>query len=227
MYLSRLIMNPRSRAVRRDLSNLQQLHRTIMSAFPKAPNGSPRALFNVLFRVDSNPHIGTITLYVQSGEKPNWSRLASDYLEASLRDNPACKPVDLQYNNLKSGMVLGFRLLANPTKKIDTKTGTDGNHRNGRRVELRSESEQIAWLERKAATGGFEILPLRDNPDLPDVRVRNLGKLTGGNLTFASILFDGNLRIKEPEQFLNTLKIGIGPGKAYGFGLLSLAPSRG
>ncbi|MBX5446264.1 type I-E CRISPR-associated protein Cas6/Cse3/CasE, partial [Sphaerobacter sp.] len=33
MYLSRLILNPRSRDVRRDLADCQQLHRSVMSGF--------------------------------------------------------------------------------------------------------------------------------------------------------------------------------------------------
>ncbi len=34
MYLSRLILNPRSRAVRRDLADCHSMHRTVMSGFP-------------------------------------------------------------------------------------------------------------------------------------------------------------------------------------------------
>lgn len=40
-----------------------------------------------------------------------------------------------------------------------------------------------------------------------------------------SILYDGFLRVTEPEAFRITLQAGIGHGKALGLGLLSVAPA--
>ena len=39
-----------------------------------------------------------------------------------------------------------------------------------------------------------------------------------------SVRYDGILEITDPDKFRNTLLCGIGPGKAFGFGLLSVAP---
>lgn len=237
MYLSRLVLNPKSRAVRRDLADCWQLHRTLMRAFPAAPaRGDARAHFGVLYRSDVNPATGNVTVYVQSRERPDWARLDPDY----LLEPPACKSVEEQYGGLREGMVLRFRLRANPTRKVDTKTGPDGRRRHGKRVELRNEADQIAWLKRKAEQGGFELLSVRVSPAVPDVRTVPEGKIvrTAGQqrlrasgeaegvrtLTFASVLFDGNLRIVDAARFRRALAAGIGPGKAYGFGLLSLAP---
>jgi CRISPR system Cascade subunit CasE len=44
-------------------------------------------------------------------------------------------------------------------------------------------------------------------------------------MTFGSVLFEGRLAITDTEQFRATLAAGIGSGKAYGFGLLSVAPT--
>jgi len=44
-------------------------------------------------------------------------------------------------------------------------------------------------------------------------------------MTFGSVLFEGRLTIDDVEKFRETLAIGIGSGKAYGFGLLSIAPA--
>ena len=46
------------------------------------------------------------------------------------------------------------------------------------------------------------------------------------NLKFLSVQFDGILQVIEPKRFRKTLVEGIGSGKAYGFGLLSIAPAR-
>ncbi len=42
-------------------------------------------------------------------------------------------------------------------------------------------------------------------------------------MTFFSVIFDGILIITDPEIFINSLKKGIGPAKAYGFGLLMIS----
>ncbi|MEW6230411.1 MAG: type I-E CRISPR-associated protein Cas6/Cse3/CasE, partial [Bacillota bacterium] len=39
-----------------------------------------------------------------------------------------------------------------------------------------------------------------------------------------SVRYDGVLRVKDPTLFKKALFGGIGPGKAFGFGLLSVAP---
>jgi CRISPR system Cascade subunit CasE len=39
-----------------------------------------------------------------------------------------------------------------------------------------------------------------------------------------AVLFEGRLEVVDPEKARATLERGIGPGKALGLGLLSLAP---
>ena len=46
-------------------------------------------------------------------------------------------------------------------------------------------------------------------------------------MKFHAVLFEGILEIGNKDEFLKMLEAGIGPGKGLGFGLLSLAPSRG
>jgi CRISPR system Cascade subunit CasE len=227
MYLSRLLLNNNSRAVLRDLADSQELHRTLMSVFPQAdkPGEGARERFGVLHRLDLDRRRGRLVLYVQSLENPDWSRLPPDYLLfAPGLENPATKSVAGAYQALKPGAVLSFRLKANPTRKIDTKTGPDGRRRHGRRAELVQEEDQVAWLKRKGEQGGFQVLAVRVAGPAKE-RGRRQGRGSGALLTLAGVLFEGHLRITDPEQFLNhSLLRGIGPGKAYGLGLLSLAP---
>jgi CRISPR system Cascade subunit CasE len=44
-------------------------------------------------------------------------------------------------------------------------------------------------------------------------------------LSFAGVTFQGRLRIIDRQRFLQALAQGVGPGKAYGFGLFSIAPA--
>jgi len=246
MYLSRLSLNPSSRIVRRDLANCHQLHSRVLSAFSTTPSGdeSARAKFSVLHRIDVNPHTGRIILLVQSVEPPDWSSLPPDYLAAwdgadPSEVNPAVKNVQDLYALIQNDLLLTFRLRANPTKKKSQKSDrlAGGPNKNGKRIPLIRDETLIAWLARKGQDGGFALETVRVSKDVPDARASPEGNITGkkpskgaagstATLTFRSILFEGHLRVTDRDRFLATLQSGIGSGKAYGFGLLSVAPAR-
>ncbi len=223
MYLSRLRLSRRSRANLNDLADCHQFHRTLMSAFPdiQGGNGSPRARFGLLYRVEEDA--SGVRLLVQSDTKPDWSTLGAD----RVLDPPECKDVELLYGVLTAGQTLHFRLRANPTRKINTKSKPDGSRSNGQRVELRSEEEWLAWLERKASQHGFRLQSVSAAADVPNIRTMKLGKFGGERndrkLTFFAVQFEGRLVIADAALFKAALRNGIGPAKAYGFGLLSIA----
>lgn len=220
MYLSRLLLNPRARQVQREIGDPYQLHRTIMAAFPEAlPTGE-----RVLHRLDSNPRTGQVMLLVQSQTVPDWNGLAGkDYLlpvdPFSDLENPAVKAVHLTF---QVGQRLAFRLRANPIKRL-FRDIPEYNLKKGQRIGLFKEEEQQAWLQHKGNEhGGFTVVA---------ATVGNEG-FRGGwtkeqhKLKHFAVCFDGVLRVTNPDQFQETLRTGIGSGKAFGFGLLSVAPAR-
>ncbi len=230
MYLSRLILNPRSRQVQRELADPYEMHRTISRAFAGGVfriNRQEEAATGILFRVDVHPLTGVPTLLVHSHTQPDWSFLLTtrkDYLfgqdELPLGiENLAMKQVDLQ---LRAGQVLAFRLRANPTVKKDRE-----GKKQGRRVGLFREEEQLAWLKRKIeATGGMLVSAHVAG------KTNLLGKLftekdDERRMRFVSAQFDGVLQVKDPDLLAKTITAGVGSGKGFGFGLLSLAPVRG
>jgi len=226
MYLSRLILNPHSRRVRSEIANPYEMHRTLSHAFSGATFGADRHLENtagLLFRLDVHPRTGIPSLLVQSQIEPDWFFLQSpdetyllnkDALPLDV-ENPAVKPVELR---LVPEQMLAFRLRANPTaKKIQ-----DGQ-KQGRRVGLLQEKEQLLWLQRKVESAGGMLLSanLTCNEFIR-------GKLYRGdykhNLSFISVQFDGVIRVKYPALLVDAVRVGIGSAKGFGFGLLSLAP---
>jgi len=205
------------------------MHTFVMRAFTDDVGPGARSRLGVLYRVES---VGTgAALLAQSLVEPDWSFVNPELL-TGLRwgDAVATKSVDRLYAGIGVGDRLAFRLRANPTRKIDTRSGPGGQRRTGRRVELRSEQALIGWLRRKGREGGFEIT--EGSRGVPDVLVRREPKLTGvrpgpdggTRLTFASVMFEGLLRVTDAARFRSTLASGVGPAKAYGFGLLSIAP---
>lgn len=245
LFLSRLILNPYSRQVRSELAHPYEMHRTLMRAFPPATDATrakAREKFGVLFRADIDEEQDLVKVYVQSRIKPDWSFLndLEDYLLTDTEmPSYECKDVMPAWRRIQNGQVLSFRLRANPTKR----SAKPDDALKGKRVELRREDEQIDWLIRKGRMvskdkpGGFDLVMKQVKGKdggmlmIPRVSVSNDGKYTGftstrHHTTHFGVLFDGLLRVNNVDAFLQTLVNGIGSGKAFGFGLLTIAPPR-
>lgn len=229
LFLSRLVLDPTQRQVQRDLADCYAMHQRVLSAFPDAiAIGDARELLGVLYRVELRRD-GAPLVLVQSRVAPDWSRLPSGYLLLLLAEPPAVKRIDAAYAAIQAGMTFVFRLRANPVKRISQHNTTQDERWRGKRVELRREEDQIAWLARKGEAGGFTLLTVRTQPDLRDVRTAASAVTHGrrphtGRLTFGAVVLEGHLRVTNPDAFRATLETGIGSGKAFGFGLLSVAP---
>ncbi len=209
MYLSQLLLNPRSRQVQREIADPYEMHRTLMRAFPSKEEGGPS---RVLFRVDTGRNDGMIRVLVQSEVQPDWSWCVGDgsrdYLLPHVSPNPQWKRWEPAF---RVGQVLMFRLRANPTVK-----------RNGKRFGLYRHAEQMDWLGRKAREGGFEVLTVVARPE---GMARSYQKREDGRQTMQwfSVQFDGVLRVCDEGLFAEAIRCGIGSGKGLGFGLLSVA----
>ena len=79
------------------------------------------------------------------------------------------------------------------------------------------------WLARKADTAGFLVEKDSTVVQSGHVYVNKTGDGKGQNL-FA-VRYDGFLKVTDPTRFRQALIQGIGPAKAYGFGMLSVAPA--
>lgn len=218
-----MYLDPRSTAVVRDLRDPEGVHTRIMGAFPSVldPEQKARAYFGVLYRLEDDRRSGRLLLYVQSHIKPDWSILSKGYLADMGMENPAVKEIDPAYAKIGEGRRLRFRLRANPTRKIDTKSGPDGQRNNGRRVPLHGPEAQVAWLARQGTRCGFELV--RATIASAGAAERIHGHASGR--TFQGVMFEGQLVVRDPARFRASLVGGIGPGKAYGFGLLSVGPA--
>lgn len=225
MYLTRLTLNLKSQSVRRDLADCWRMHRTIMAAFPLV-EGDGRLAHKVLHRVEPAKNgARRLHLLVQSESQPDWKGLPAHYLAEG--EAPEVKSIGEQLASVTDGMVLNFRLRANPTRKVDTKSGPDGVRRNGRRKKVQGEEEQLNWLLRKASVAGFSLIDVRRNDEGGEFgSAGDASSARRNELFFGSVLFEGTLRVTDSNLFLSALRDGVGSGKAFGFGLLSIAPAR-
>jgi CRISPR system Cascade subunit CasE len=104
----------------------------------------------------------------------------------------------------------------------------------------RTAAHQLDWFVRRTDNWGFAIPTARRGAAAPgfdddgtsdlDVRItaRNPQRFQknhkGRLVTFTAVTFEGRLAITDPERLKDRLLGGIGPSKAYGCGLLTLAP---
>ncbi|NOX55008.1 MAG: type I-E CRISPR-associated protein Cas6/Cse3/CasE [Planctomycetes bacterium] len=208
LHLSRLYPNVRSKAVRRDLANAYELHRTLMRAFPERRQGGPG---RVLFRVDTERETQQPYVLVQSDTTPTWSRLPEDELG---RPYTVCPPEWKTFEpTFAAGQLLRFRLRANPVVKRKPAGANEG-----KRLGLFREEDQITWLVRKGNQAGFvlrNVLVIKEG--FQSSRKNNHA------ITHWAVRFEGVLEVSDPDRLLQSLAEGIGPAKAFGFGLLSLA----
>jgi CRISPR system Cascade subunit CasE len=226
MFLSRLLLNPRSRQVQHELADPYEMHRTVCRAFHGA-NFKDNESTGILFRVDLHPKTRIATLLVQSLLKPNWDFLLTDRKDYLLGEealplgveNLAFKEMDLQ---LRPGQSLAFRLRANPTVKKDRE-----GKKQGRRIGLIHEEDQRKWLQRKIESAGAALVSVNIADDQLVRGKLFIEREDEKRMRFLSVQFDGILQVKEPLQFTQTIYTGIGSAKGLGFGLLSLAPIRG
>lgn len=232
MFLTRLLLNERAAEVRRDLANVHDMHRRIMTAFPDEGIGAgARQKHAVLYRVETFED--TARVLVQSATLPDWSKLPGKYLQDSFEPNPAHTDLGVQLRRIEAGERLRFRLRANATKKERAAERTQ----QGKRVELVGFDASLKWLLRKGEQCGFAVVKnsshsANDAPGAPDLapslRVRITeepkarGHRGGKRLSFGSALFDGELVVTDAAAFSNGVAHGIGTGKAYGFGMMSV-----
>jgi CRISPR system Cascade subunit CasE len=154
---------------------------------------------------------------------PNWDSLPPHYLSPAPTTEPICKSLLPLLERVQLGWTFRFRLRANPTKKVAPRDAGSGLHAKGKRVDLRNEADQRAWLERKAQQHGFTVGGLHVN-DEPRLTSRFSHQSGSGPIVVAPVLYQGILQVTDAAAFHQTLEEGIGPGKAYGCGLLSVAP---
>ncbi len=221
MFLSRLVLAPRSLDVQRDLGSPRDLHRTLMRGFPQHDGDDARTAFGVLFRVEiASEERDPRELLVQSRVAPDWDALPDGYVVAAQT-----KPITHVLDAIEQDRTFGFRLVANPTRKSARAFPGEAPPKHSRRFALGTDEERLGWLVRRGEQHGFRIVP----DALPSsVSIDLLPPLGDGGRGRAAIrvqpvLFEGRLEVTDVERFRDAMRAGVGPAKAFGCGLMSIA----
>lgn len=206
-WLLRIIPDIRRRDVQRDLADVVRLHRRLMSLLPDGLGPDARHLAGLLFRAEHSR--AGMRLLVQSQLQPNADRLPPGYGRCESR------VLDPLLDRLHPGLAVRYRLTANPAKRGGRTAGPN----QGKIIPLRGVAADAWWVTRADRCG----LALRTVTAMPfdDVTGR---RGAGGRVRHALTRYDGTAVITDPAALRRAVLDGVGRGKPYGAGLLSIAP---
>lgn len=138
--------------------------------------------------------------------------------------------------NLREGQLLNFSVRINPVVKrrddadrqvrhdvvMDLKQ-QDRSSGNERRQAERVQQAAVTWLEKRQRRNGYT---LRSDSVLGEAYCQHRFRGKGNRqISLSTIDCEGLLSVKDPELFQETLTTGLGPGKAFGCGLVLIRPA--
>ena len=199
MYLSRVMLDITRRDTMLALQNPAMFHGAVERAF------EPRACRS-LWRLDTLGERRCLLLL--SEEKPRLTALAAQF---GTEEPPETRDYAPLLERIAVGSRWQFRLHANPTYSSKSRDGRGKVH--------------ACTLVRK---------PEKCRPDMPEpktqveqfnvtgIRWYAFTKKTGERVRLLGVTYEGLLTVTDVEKFREALLEGVGRGKAYGMGLLTV-----
>lgn len=218
MYLTRMAVNGARRGARKLLMSPHAMHAAVLAGFPPGGAGEEDAGERVLWRVDHGRN-QAIWLLVASPERPDLSHLIEQagWPTAGTWETRDYRPL---LERVAPGQHWMFRLTANP---VHTVTDESGQKRRGHVTA----AQQQQWLLDRAGLHGFVVADtVGGDPDLLVTRREKKSfRRRDSTVTLSTAQFDGRLEVVDPVALRRALVSGIGRGKGYGCGMITLAPS--
>ncbi|MFY1631667.1 type I-E CRISPR-associated protein Cas6/Cse3/CasE [Solwaraspora sp. WMMB335] len=222
MYLTRFRFNRARRDSRRLLGSPQVMHAAVMSSFPRDTDHT-RDGRRTLWRLDQVD--GQPILYVVSPGRPDLTHLVEQAGWPTSDERWLTRPYDDFLDRLAPGQRWAFRLTANPVHDGRPKDPTADTRRFGHvTVE-----QQTQWLLKRAERNGFSIITGASGQ--PNLMLHNQSTQSFGRrgadrpVTLRTATYDGVLDVVDADALRRTLTAGLGHAKAYGCGLMTLAPA--
>lgn len=204
MVLSRVELDLARRSTMIALNNPQKLHGAVESAFP----GERRRR---LWRLDTLG--GKMYLLLLSEDTPDLTGVVQQFGTGAPSETRSYDPL---LQRITPGSWWHFRLTANPVKNCRTDAETA-------RGEVKAHCTvqyQKQWLAERAEKHGFALDD--DAFTVTHSQWYNFAKQGTRRVTLLAVTYEGVLRVTDPEAFKETLCQGLGRGKAYGMGLLTV-----
>lgn len=240
-YLSRIWMNPRRAQSQRMLRDRNILHAAVLAGIPRQP-----VTERVLWRLDAvQPHRPALLAVTRS--RPSWEHFVEQagWPGAAEPDDPQGLVREYRpfLDRLGVGQQFAFRLTANPVRASRSPEqpvsapGEGVGSKGVRRSAIlghRTVESQLRWLTSRTDRWGFALPPAASSEAMgepvPDVRVTGRERVSfprgrgEARVTLEIATYEGRLEVHDPVVLADALLAGMGRAKAYGCGLMTLAP---
>lgn len=233
-YLSRVWLNPLRSGARRLLSHPQSMHAAVLGGLVEQP-----VTERVLWRpeADGQHRVGLLVL---TQSRPSWDHLVA---QAGWPGAEGAEGLVKDYAPLLQRVVVGrefaFRLRANTVTSTRTPQAASARQRDrlagerprGLRVPERTAAQQLDWFLRHLPGWGLAVA---EQDGLLGVRLvareqvafsKAAGEGGSRRVTLQTATAEGVVRVVDPDVVRRALVTGCGPARAYGCGLLTLAPA--
>lgn len=203
MYLSRIRLDLGKRKTMLALADPALLHGAVEASFSA---GKERRLWRI------DPYRGGKALLLLSPTQPNLSALDEQF---GMEEGWETLDYAPMLQRTVPDSVWRFRLCANPVKSVPRSDGRGKVHGHV------TAEYQRQWLAERCEAHGFQ---LRENGfDVAGVQRLRFHKRDDPRfVTLLSVAYEGVLRVTDQALFNAALTEGIGRGKAYGNGLLTV-----
>lgn len=209
MYISRLHINPANRETMKAMAEPKCFHGTIERAFSGDRQRN-------LWRLDQ---IGNgFYLLIISQNEPDLTAAWKMFGFPNQSPRWESRPYEPLLERALTGSKWHFRLKANPVYHA----APDGPKKRGKVLPHTTYEMQERWLLDKATSYGFRVSP-GEYLAVNNQRYRFKKRDEKKSVTLLSVTYEGQLTITDESLFRNTLTKGMGRGKAYGMGLLTIA----
>lgn len=205
MYLSRVELDPTRSGTMAALAAPQKFHGAVERAFPGARRRR-------LWRLD---RLGEkLYLLVLSEDMPDLSGAAEQFGTGAA---PESRKYDPLLERITPGSCWQFRLTANPTKSCKDPAAPQER---GTVTAHCTTQYQKQWLLDRAAKHGFALT--EDSFTVTRVQWHHFAKHGTRPVSLLAVTYEGVLQVTDAAAFRELLCQGLGRGKAYGMGLLTV-----
>lgn len=210
MFMTRFAINTARRGAQKLLGSPRAMHAAVESGFPPTSDAAPG---RALWRVDVAG--ARQWLYVVSPDRPDLTHLVEQAGWPTSIDPWQTRSYSGFLEAVAEGQQWGFRLRANPVKQLRDQRA---------RVPHVTADQQREWLIERSSSLGFRIPDAAERTPAVTVsdRQRRSFRRESATVTLVTAQFDGVLVVQDPDILRRTLCQGVGRGKAYGCGLLTL-----
>ena len=230
MYLSRIELDIRRRETLSALAYPVVMHGAIEDSFDRKDERK-------LWRIDTLGDKTYLLLLSQSELKPDHliEQFSPKYDTHPRESFFIQKDYDPLLNRIENGQKYQFRLCANPVH--NTRKNKDNTSSERKRLAHVTHEQQCDWLLKRAESLGFSLEQgdaytasdgslYHTHPSFEVVsdtwKIFQKGNSQTAKVTLRQTTFEGVLTVSKVDLFKEKLTQGIGHGKAYGCGLMTI-----